>query len=184
MMYMKTSRLIIALTIVLSAEAMAENYDLKTYAANFGISIEEAKEIFKLKKQGIQLGVLFDAEEKLVMDNPKTFAGFFTEHKPEKSTLVAQFSMPPKRPMIAYMNKELAESIEVRYVAISLAELRRQRTNAQALLKHAKINFSSDINLGKNRVELYVEKQKNFNDAIAKKLKAQLPKNVVLNVLN
>jgi hypothetical protein len=180
-MYTITKRLIIALTIVLSGEAIAENYDLRTYAANFGISIEEAKEIFKLKKQGTPLGVMFDAEEKLVMDNPKSFAGFFNELRPEKTTLVAQFTSPPKKPMIAYMNKELADSIEVRYVAVSLAELRRQRTNAQALLKRAGINFASDINLGKNRVELYVEKQKNFNDAIARKLKAQLPKNVVLN---
>lgn len=183
MMYMITKRLIIALAFVLSAEALAENYDLKTYAANFGISIKEAKEIFELKKQ-VYPGVWFEIEEKLVMDNPKTFAGLFIENKPEKSTPVAQFSMPPKKPMIAYMNKELADSIEVRYVTVSLAELRRQRTNAQALLKRAGVNFESQIDLPKNRVEIFVVKQKKFNDSIARKLKAQLPKNVVLNDLS
>jgi hypothetical protein len=78
------------------------------------------------------------------------------EHTPEFK-LVVQFVGEPQKDISTYLNEELTEITEVRHAEISLIDLERARTEAlDAIASEGEIPIESDIDVKKNRVELYV----------------------------
>ncbi|WP_394751710.1 S1 family peptidase [Crenothrix sp.] len=125
-------------------------YDTITYALDRGISYEEGSRRFALRNK------IENLEEKLTRDNPDTFAGLWLEHTPEFK-IVVQFVGEPKKDISTYLSKELTAITEVRQAEVSLADLERVRTEAlDAVANEGDIPIESDIDVRKNRVELYV----------------------------
>jgi hypothetical protein len=152
--------MIIALLSSMEATAQSQNpilenippdeWDAKMYSVSAGISLEEAKQRFKV------IDKIGGLEEKLNREEPDTFAGLWLEHTP-KLRLVAQFSGGTKRDISAYMSEELTAISEVRSAQVSLLDLKRMRGEAlDAIALEGEIPIESDINIRKNRIELYV----------------------------
>jgi hypothetical protein len=126
------------------------NYDTVTYSLNNGISYEEGSRRFALRNK------IDNLEERLIHDNPNTFAGLWLEHTPEFK-LVVQFVGEPQKDISTYLSKELTAITEVRHAEFSLVDLERVRTEAlESIISEGEIPIESDIDVKKNRVELYV----------------------------
>lgn len=152
--------MIIALLSSMEATAQSQNpilenippdeWDAKMYSVSAGISLEEAKQRFKV------IDKIGSLEEKLNHEEPDTFAGLWLEHIP-KLRLVAQFAGGSKKDISTYMSEELTAISEVRTAQVSLSELKKIRAEAiDAIAIEGEIPVESDINIKKNRVELYV----------------------------
>ncbi|WP_394751711.1 S1 family peptidase [Crenothrix sp.] len=153
----------------------SSDWDAKMYSVSAGISIEEAKQRFKLTDK------IGNLEEKLSREESDTFAGLWLEHKP-KLRLVAQFAGGTKKDISTYMPEELMAISEVRAAKVSLAGLKKMRTKAITSFTNAgNIPIESDINVKENRVDLFVTNQFRMRGAdILKKRNLQFPKNVKL----
>lgn len=72
-----------------------------------------------------------------------------------------QFTRDGEKTIKPYLKKhaELANIIEVRTTEMSLTDLQRAQADATSSVRALGISVASDINIYKNRVELYVARQ-------------------------
>lgn len=137
-------------------------YEAKGYAAQLGISIEEAMRRFELQDAA---GVL---EAELRSKEAATFAGLWLEHTPAFK-IVVQFTDATKKDISPYLqNKELAAIVEVRTATVALADLEKAQAAALSSVASTGISVESGINVRENCVELYVVEQARLDDAVQK----------------
>lgn len=137
-------------------------YDAKMYAAQLGISVEEAMRRFELQNAA---GML---EAELQSKEAATFAGLWLEHTPAFKVVV-QFTDATKKDMTPYIqNSKLAAIVEVRTANVALADLEKAQAAALSSAASAGIPVESGINVQKNRVELYVAERNRLDSAVQK----------------
>lgn len=123
--------------------------DAEIYAANMGISIEEAR--YHLHMQD----VAGNLEAKLTRNEAETFAGLWIEHSP-KFQIVVLFTRNPEQKIRPYITKNIASLLNVRTANVSLENLRRTQKQANITMRDLKIPVESEINIYENNVEFFV----------------------------
>lgn len=145
--------------------------DSQFYAADFGISVEEA--ICRMAIQG-RIGPL-DAE--INSGEPDTFAGLWIHHEPEFGVTVL-FTENPEATLAPYVkDSDLAGIIKARKARVSLRYLKQAQRQASAMASATGIPVGSGINVPENRVELYVIDVRGFTRAL-QRAGSQLPDRV------
>ena len=147
--------------------------DAQFYAADYGISVEEA--ICRLAIQG-RIGPL-DAE--ISSGEPDTFAGLWIHHEPEFGVTVL-FTENPEATLAPYVkDSDLAGIIKARKARVSLRYLKRAKRQALAMASATGIPVESGINVPENRVELYVIDVRGFTRAL-QRAGSRLPDHVTI----
>ena len=145
--------------------------DAQFYAADFGVSVEEA--ICRLAIQD-QIGPL-DAE--ISSGEPDTFAGLWIHHEPEFGVTVL-FTENPEATLAPYVkDTELVGIIKARKARVSLRYLKQAQRQARVMASATGIPVGSGINVPENRVELYVIDVRGFTSAL-QRAGSQLPDRV------
>ena len=145
--------------------------DAQFYAADFGISVEEA--ICRLVIQD-QIGPL-NAE--IGSGEPDTFAGLWIHHEPEFGVTVL-FTENPEATLAPYVkDSDLAGIIKARKARVSLRYLKQAQRQASSMASATGIPVGSGINVPENRVELYVIDVRGFTRAL-QRAGSQLPDRV------
>jgi len=154
------------------SEALLE--DATSYAAQTGVSVDEAVRRLRLQKE------IGDLEATLATEEPDTYAGLWIDDK-SGYRIVARFTDPAAEARLRarVAGGKLADLVETRPARWSLTELRKQRTEVRGHAGRAKIRANSDINLFENRVEVYVSDESKLTAALAK-AGAHLPEGVVV----
>ncbi|GAB4581615.1 MAG: S1 family peptidase [Anaerolineales bacterium] len=149
-------------------------YDANVYASNVGISLDEA--VKRLQFQDIA----GDLEAKLIENEADTFAGMWVENTP-KFLFVVLFTRNGQETINTYIPQALSGMVEVRTAKVSLTQLEQTQKEAHASISNLGIPVESDINVFKNRVEIYVTvaDQGKLNEAVESG-KVQLPDEVIL----
>ncbi len=134
--------------------------DAQFYAADFGVSVEEA--ICRLMIQD-EIGPLGRA---IRSGEPETFAGLWIQHKPAFGVNVL-FTKNPQATLAPYVkDSPLAGIIQARKAKVSLRNLNQAQGQAHAVADAAGIPAESGINVPENRVELYVMDTRGFTKAL------------------
>lgn len=146
--------------------------DAPQYAADFGISLEEA--VRRLQLQDSFPGL----DETLRSQEANTFGGLWIQHEPEFRFVVA-FTRNGEETIRQYVDDASLDLIEVRNVRYTLAELEAAQTETARVLEQADVRTNISTNVMENRVEVEV-----FDpEAVEEKLKAadvQLPEAATL----
>ncbi|KAF5431667.1 hypothetical protein C5S36_10055 [Candidatus Methanophagaceae archaeon] len=141
-------------------------YDAPGYAADTGVSIDEALHRFQLQDIAGELGA------ELTTNETETFAGLWIVHIPE-FRVVVQFTRDGEETIKPYLKRhtELANIVEVRTANVSLADLRRAHADATYSVSALDIPVESGISVSNNSVELYVLKadRSRFDDALQRR---------------
>ena len=147
--------------------------DARHYAADVGVSLEEA--VRRLQAQAT-IGIL-GAE--LEANEQPTFGGLWIQHTPEYKVIVA-FTRDGEetiRPYIA--GTSLTDMVEVREVNATLEELRKAQRGVTAFIRDLGIRAASGIDVTNNVALLYLsEEGKEKLDAALRKSGQQLPDEV------
>ena len=147
--------------------------DAQFYAADFGVSVEEA--ICRLTLQD-QIGPL-DAE--ISSGEPDTFAGLWIHHEPKFGVTVL-FTENPEATLAPYVkDSDLAGIIKARKARVSLRYLKRAQRQAHAMASATGIPVESGINVPENRVQLYVIDVRGFTRAL-QRAGSRLPDHVTI----
>lgn len=166
---------VVFMVLAFSAAAQSARLeDAKSYAAAFGVSVDEAAR--RLELQG-QIGELDAA---LAADEKGTFAGLFIQHQPEFRA-IAQFTDrgAEERLKSRIAGGPLANVVETRRARFSLDDLAKRQETAGERSRAAGVAFNSDINVFENRVELYVVELEKLQ-AKLEAAGARLPEGVVV----
>lgn len=148
--------------------------DATSYAAQTGVSVDEAVRRLRLQKE------IGDLDATLATEEPATYAGLWIDDK-SGYRVVARFTDPAAEARLRarVTGGRLADLVETRSAQWSLAELRKQRNEVRVQARGAKIRTNSDINVFENRVEVYVLDESKLTAAMAK-AGAHLPEGVVV----
>ena len=123
--------------------------DAAIYAADWGISVTEAKRRLTLQDPA---GVL---NATLVANEAETFAGVSIQHGPEFRVIV-YFTRNGDGSIRPYISGgPLAEIVETRTADVSFAALKQIQSEATSLVRGLGIPVESAINIRENRVEMY-----------------------------
>ena len=147
--------------------------DAQHYAADFGVSVDEA--VCRLTIQG-EIGPLGSV---LGSSEPDTYAGLWIQHQPEFGVNVL-FTEDPEVTLRPYVkDNPLAGIIKARKANVSLRYLEQAQHRAHAIASATGIPVESGINVPENRVELYVIDIKGFTKALTE-AGSRLPDHVTL----
>lgn len=140
--------------VVLAFSAVAQDSlreDANSYAAAFGVDVDEAVRRLQLQQQ---IGNL-DAD--LTVAEKGTFAGLWIQHEPEFRVIV-QFTDrgAEGRLKSRVAGGPLASVVETRRARFSLDDLEKRQDTSGQRSRAAGVPFNSDINVFENRVELHV----------------------------
>lgn len=145
--------------------------DAQVYATEYGVSFDEAEYRLKLQDAIGELNAELSKEER------NTFAGLWLQHTPE-FRLVVQFTHDGEKIIQPYIQgKPFADIVEVRMVNTTFAELQISQNAAWIAVQKLGIPMDYDINIPKNRVELYVIDPANFSSSL-QKTNIQLPDHI------
>lgn len=172
--------LILWLTTVTSAEPQtvtprdnALRRDAETYAKWHDVSVEEAFRRLQLQPD---LGKL-DAD--IVKRAADAYGGAWIQHQPDYGFVVCVTGNVES--ISAYLRSTpFAEMIEVRKVNRSLHQLEEAQLEAGKLMEQLGLPFESDINVYKNRAELYIFSKGEFRRALKANSGLGLPEGVVV----
>ena len=154
-----------------ATDALAQ--DAQFYAADFGVSVEEA--ICRLTVQD-PIGPL-DAE--ISSGEPDTFAGLWIHREPEFGVTVL-FTENPEATLAPYVqDTDLAGIIKARKARVSLRYLKQAQRQAHMVASATGMPVKSGINVPENRVELYVIDVRGFTRAL-QRAGSQLPDRVTI----
>ena len=143
-------------------------YDSRVYAAQYGVSVKEAKHRFALQDAA---GVL---NAQLIAKESTTFAGLWLEHKPQFK-IVVQFTGAAKPNIAAYtQNKDLVSLVEMRTANLSLVDIEKAQMKAYSAFANSGMRVEAGLNVQKNHVEIYTLAQDRPTIA-AKMIAAQMP---------
>jgi hypothetical protein len=149
------------------------NPDAKAYAKDFGVSDEEADRRLDLQDDTGSLGA------KLEKNEPETFAGLESRHKPDYHVVV-YFSRDGEQTIQPYVEgTPLERIVEVKMVEASLKELEAAQEEAGRIYDELCLRAESGINITKNRVEVYVTDRERFMAAL-RRAGVELPEHVAV----
>lgn len=135
---------------VASSASDALRRDAESYAADYGVPLEEAIRRLELQQTIGELNATLTANER------GTFAGLWIQHTPDYRVVV-RFTRDGARTSQAYVESSpLSGLVEVRGARLTLAELRAAQEQAMRWIRDQGIPAESGIDLSENRVELYV----------------------------
>jgi hypothetical protein len=148
--------------------------DARSYAAQAGVSVDEALRRLRLQRE------IGDLDAALTTEEPSTYAGLWIDDK-NGYRVVVRFTEPAAearlRARVAGGN--LANLVESRPAKWSLEELNKRRGEVRGHARGAKIHTNSNINVFENRAEIYVLDEWKLNGALAR-AGAHLPEGVVV----
>ena len=125
-------------------------YDARVYAAQYGVSVKEAKRRFALQDAA------GDLNAQLIAKESATFAGLWLEHSPQFKVVV-QFTGTNKPNIATYtQNKDLTALVEMRTAKVSLVDLEKAQMKAFSSFVNSGVRAESGLNVQKNHVEIYV----------------------------
>ena len=148
--------------------------EARMYAKDYGVSLEEAARRLRLQNALPRL------EPELREKEADTFAGLWVQHRPEFQ-IVVSFTRNGEKTIQLYIEGEPhADLVEVRNGAsATLEELGAAQAEAHRVADALDIPTESDINVIKNRAELYVPDRTKF-DAALREADMELPDHVVV----
>ena len=147
--------------------------DAQHYAADFGVSVDEA--ICRLTLQD-EVGPLDAA---LRSREPDIFAGLWIHHEPDFGVTVL-FTENPEVTLAPYVRDgNLAAITKARKAKVSLRYLKQAQRQTHGFAASTGIPVESGINVSRNRVELYVIDERAFTKAL-RSAGLSLPEHVVL----
>ena len=142
--------------------------DAQSYAAAYGVSLEEA--IRRLQLQD----TILEFASKIESSESDTFGGLWIEHGPAQSDfkVVALFTDSGEQTIQGYdkyvgAGGPLSTMVEVRRADATLATLRARRSQAHGRLAALGVAVESGINVYENKVKIYVVERGRLNTAIA-----------------
>ena len=134
--------------------------DAQGYADHLGISLEEAQRRLKLQKLAGNLNA------KLTNHEGQTFGGLWIEHTPEFQVVV-QLTQDAQETVDRHNNSEdLAEVLDIRTVAVSLADLREAQSQATEAIDSRDIPIESGIHIQSSKVKVYVAERDRLDEEI------------------
>ena len=134
--------------------------DAQHYAADFGVSVEEAVCRLTIQDEIGPLGAALRSGE------PDTYAGLWIHHEPDFGVTVL-FTENPEATLAPYVRDSgLAAIITARKAKVSLRYLDRAQSQAHQIASSVGVQAESGTNVPRNRVELYVIDQKAFARAL------------------
>ena len=146
--------------------------DVKIYAQNMGIGLEEAERQFHLQDAAGELQI------KLRENEADTFAAIWIEHTPEFK-IVVLFTENAQQKIKPYLTEELTGVVEARDVKTSLAMLEDSQEKVISSLLNLGIQARSETDVYENRITIFVnETDKSQLDAALQNKQITLPNNV------
>ena len=134
-------------------DSAALRRDAESYAADIGVSVDEAARRLTIQDSGGLAGL----HERLATERPTTFGGLWVVHQPEYGAVVA-FTEDADSTLALYLSGAglpfPVQAVTVRY---SAEELRAAQILAGAALRRLGIRSESGLYLMDNRVEVVVE---------------------------
>lgn len=160
---------ILALSQYRDAEATVSDaltHDARTYAADYGVGLDEAIMRLQLQETIGEFGSELESKEE------GTFGGLWIEHGPAQSDfkVVVRFTSDGNQTIQKYAeyvaNGPLSGMVEIKDADTTLATLRSRRTQAIENLAGLGISVESGINVRENRAEIYVVERDQLDTAI------------------
>lgn len=140
-------------------ESLAQ--DARAYAADTGVSLQEAVRRLELQDSAGGLNAALTANER------DTFAGAWIQHDPE-FRIIVQFTgddgIERVRPYVE--GGPLADIVEVRTALVTLAELEAAQAKAVSAVRDLGVPVEAGTNVIENRVELYVTDRAPIDSAV------------------
>lgn len=134
-----------------SPPGAASLQDAASYAARYGVGVDEAIRRLKLQREAGDLDAALSAEERA------TFAGLWIEHTPRYRVVVRFTDRASEARLQARLAKgPLADLVETLPARWTLAQLESHQAESRAAARRAGVRINSDVNVFENRVELHV----------------------------
>lgn len=147
--------------------------DAQYYAADFGVSVEEAICRLTVQEEIGYLGATLNSHE------PDTYGGLWIYHEPEFGVTVL-FTEDPAATLQPYVkDSPLAGIVRARKARASLRSLEQAQRRAHDIVGATGIPIESGINVSQNRVELYAIDVRELKNAL-KNAGSRLPGHVAL----
>ena len=148
-------------------------FDAQYYAADVGVSVEEAVCRLMIQDEIGHLGAALQSRE------PDTYGGLWIHHQPEFGVTML-FTEKPEQTLEPYVRgSNLAGIVQARKAQASLRYLKQAQQRGHDMAQATGIPVESGINVPRNRVELYVIDEKGLTSAL-KDAGLRLPDHVVL----
>ncbi|HEX6097287.1 MAG TPA: PKD domain-containing protein [Thermoanaerobaculia bacterium] len=171
---MKQSRWLqcLVLTLLVAVSSFADDglvKDAESYAAQFGVSVDEGVRRLQLQPAVSEL------EGALLAEESAAFAGLWIQHEPDYR-IVVRFT---NRAAAARLKARVAggpleKLVETRGARWSLAELGKQQQEVRAHAEQLDMRLESDINVFDNKVEVYTTEPEKLSAKLAA-AKTRLP---------
>jgi hypothetical protein len=124
--------------------------DARAYAADYGVSGEEALRRLELQEDAGELGAALEANE------ANTFGDLEILHEPD-FRVVAYFTRDGEQTIRRYVQGTALEAfVETRQVGATLAELEAAQAEATRYYEAQGVRFESGIDITRNRAEIYL----------------------------
>ena len=138
--------------------------DAASYAARFGVDVDEAVHRLRLQREIGDLDAVLTTEER------GTFAGLWIEHEPHYRVVV-RFTDPAgeQRLRTRIAGGPLAALVDTKPARWTVAELEAQQQEIRSASQRAGVKANSDINVVENRVELQVVDPQEMHAALVSK---------------
>ncbi len=154
-----------------------ELFDKAVYAAEMGISMDEAIGRFELMDKAGTLGARLEEEES------GTFTSLWIEHQPE-FRIVISFSENGEETLKKYVEggSPLAGVIELRTSGVTYEQLQAAQRETMRILDELDLFCDTSINIKENRVEVYLTDEGFFYETL-REAEAELPEQVTAIVV-
>ena len=159
---------------IVQGEEEALQHDAEVYAENFDVDVETAKQNLQLQEAAGEL------QAELYENEADTYAGQWLDHGDDFKLIVWFTDGDANRVEQYGVSEPLADIIEVREAEYSLTELRIQQEEAGEIVDETEFDWSADINIKKNRAEIWVTDRQEVQDAISDE-RRDLPEAVAIN---
>lgn len=152
-------------------DASPQVQDAKVYAADVGISVEEAVRRLSLQEAAGKLSEALETQETGI------FGGLWIQHTPDFRIVVqlTQGDLSSIRPYVE--GGPLAGLVEVRRTHVSLARLEAAQATAIRAVRRLGVPVDAGLNVMQSRAELYVRDRLRF-DAAVRNANIALPEHV------
>lgn len=151
--------------------------DAKAYAADYGVTVEEARRRLTLQ------GSVGSLEEALVDNESDTFGGLWIQHEPE-FRIVARFTQGGESTVRPYVTDEaLSGLVDVQTADSTLDDLEAAQDKAMMTVDEFGIPAESEIDVIGNRVKLFVVNRTGLDSSLAKP-DVELPDEVDIVTVN
>ena len=146
--------------------------DAAVYAETYGVTLEEAVRRFELQAKVGELDAV------LAENEAGTFAGLWIDHRPT-FRVVARFTERGRETIRRYVPTELEGLVDVRGARVTLAQLEAEVEAAGSVTRAVGVRADADVNLSKNRAEVYVANRGALEAALQRN-RARLPADVAV----